>query len=43
MMKNVKKSQSLIPVYATFYRSIITLKWHFFTACLLSELNEAVK
>ena len=23
------KRQSLIPVYATFYRSIMTLKWHF--------------
>ena len=26
--KNVKKHQSLIPVYATFYRSIMTLKWY---------------
>ena len=28
-MKNVKKHQSLIPVYATFYRSIMALKWYF--------------
>ena len=26
------KRQSLIPVYVTFYRSIMTLKWHFYTS-----------
>ena len=26
------KHQSLIPVYATFYRSIMTLKWYFSTS-----------
>ena len=37
------KHQSLIPVYATFYRSIMTLKWYFSTSWLFSELNQAVK
>ena len=37
------KHQSLIPVYATFYRSIMTLKWYFSTFWLFSELNQAVK
>ena len=38
-----EKRQSLIPVYAAFSRFIMTLKWHFSTSQLLSELNQAVK
>ena len=30
--ENRYKRQSLIPVYVTFYRSIMTLKWHFYTS-----------
>ena len=33
----------LIPFYATFNRSIMTLKWYFTTSWLFRELNQAVK
>ena len=35
--------QSLIHVYATFYHSIMTLKWYFSTSWLFSELNQVAK
>ena len=37
-----QKHKSLIPVYATFYRSIMTLKWYFPLLTFFSELNRAV-
>ena len=35
--------QSSITVYATFYRSIMTLKWHFYTSWLFIEMNQEIK
>ena len=40
---NDEKRQSLIPVYATFYRFIMTFKLYFPLLDFFSELNRAVK